>query len=197
MKKNQIDTLLQLAYLEGLVKTRGAYEKWVAKKKPSAVGDPGARASLLHRLETALEGKSVHVTEPLTVGAFLKQVRRGQAIRQQEFFSRLGLTQNIYRMLEQDRLSPLKVPPAAWKKFAQLFNLSTDSLAGMIRLTHQLVFFQPAFRSTLARYDGRKNKAMKAATLEKATKELYTRAHLALPPEEERKLSALLQSIAQ
>lgn len=197
MKKDRIDKLLQLAYLEGLVKTRGAYEKWVARKKPLAVAGSVAKASLQQRLEKALEARPLRAEEPLTVGTFLKQVRERQSIRPQEIFSRLGLTQNMYRMLEHDRLSPLKVPAAAWKKFAQLFNLSADALADMIRRTHQLVFFQPAFRSTLARYDGRKNKSMKAATLEKATKELYTRAQLTLPPDEEQKLNALLRSIAQ
>jgi hypothetical protein len=98
-------------------------------------------------------------------------------------------------MLEQDRISPLRISVAAWKKFGQLFSISSEVLAEMVRRTHQLVFFRPAFRVTLARYDVRKNKNMKAATLEQATRELYSRAKLALPPEEEKKLNALIDSI--
>lgn len=196
MKRDPVDRLIQLAYLEGIITTHGAYEKSVVAGNPRAVATPAARAALLQRLEAALAGKAVEAA-PLTVGVFLRKARSEQSLRPQEIFARLGITQNIYRMLEEDRISPLKVPATAWKKFGQLFNLSADALVDMVRRTHQLVFFQPAFRSTLARYDGRKNKAMKAATIEKATKELYTRAQLVLPPEEEKKLDALLQSIVQ
>jgi len=196
MKRDPVDRLIQLAYLEGIITTHGAYEKSVVARNPRTVATPAARAALLQRLEKALAQKALETT-PLTVGVFLRKVRFEQSLRPQQIFARLGITQNIYRMLEEDRLSPLKVPAAAWKKFGPLFSLSADALVDMVRRTHQLVFFQHAFRSTLARYDGRKNKAMKAATIERATKELYARAQHVLPPEEEKKLDALLRSIAQ
>jgi transcriptional regulator with XRE-family HTH domain len=196
MKRDQIDVLLQLAYLEGKIKTHGAYEKSVLRKKPAIEASAESRNALQARLETALTAKHSSVEIPMTVGMFLRNVRVEQSIRSQEIFARVGLSQNIYRMLEQDRISPLKISVAAWKKFGQLFNLSSNALVEMVRRTHQLVFFRPAFRTTLARYDSRKNKTMKAATLEKAAQELYTRAVLTLPPEEEKKLNALLDSIS-
>ena len=197
MKRDPVDILIQLAYLEGAITTHGAYERAVLGRKLGGAASQSARTAVLRLLGEALSSKQAATAMPLTVGVFLKKVRAEQSLRPQEIFSRLGITQNIYRMLEQDRLSPLRVPAAAWKRFGLLFHLSTDALVDMVRRTHQLVFFQPAFRGTLARYDGRKNKAMKAATIEQATKELYTRAQLVLPPEEEKKLDALLRSIIQ
>ena len=97
---------------------------------------------------------------------------------------------------ERDRISPLKISVDAWKRMRTFFNVPAEELQEMIRRTHQLVFFRPAFRTTLARYDAKKNKAMKASTLEKAASELYTKAHLDLPEVEKEKLERLLKSIA-
>jgi hypothetical protein len=84
-------------------------------------------------------------------------------------------------MLERDRISPLKVSLASWKKMRQFFQIPLNVLEDMIRRTHQLVYFRASFRTTLARYDARKNKKMKTATLEKAAEELFARATLPLP----------------
>lgn len=193
MKRDQIDLLLQLAYLEGRVKTRGAYEKSVLRRKPAHLVASGSRLALQRKLESALADKTVEA--PMTVGAFLKSVRSEQSLTPQEVFSRIGLAQNIYRMLEQDRISPLKISSEAWVRFRQFFDLSIDTLVDMIRRTHQLVFFRPSFRTTLARYDVRKKKGVKASTLERAATELYTKAKLSLPSEEEKQLNDLLEAI--
>jgi hypothetical protein len=58
------------------------------------------------------------------------------------------------------------------------------------------VFYRPSFRTTLARYDAKKNKAMKASTLEKAASELFSKARLELPSNEREKLERLLKLIA-
>jgi hypothetical protein len=147
-------------------------------------------------LEQALDENAPQEV-PLTVGAFLKSVRSGQSLRAQEIFTRVGLAQNIYRMLEEDRISPLKIPAESWKRLRAFFNLSIDDLVEMIRRTHQLVFFRPAFRTTLARYDKRKSKATKTRTLEKAATEMYTRAQLPLPEEEQEKLARLIKAIGE
>jgi transcriptional regulator with XRE-family HTH domain len=200
MKRDQIDILLQLAYLEGRVRTHGAYEKSVARKKQSRLASTSSRVALQQRLETALTAAELGELPSdllLTVGAFLKKVRSEQSLRREEIFSRLNLTHNIYRMLEEDRISPLKISVASWNRLRQFFDLSVNALVEMVRRTHQLVFFRPSFRTTLARYDTRKGKGPKASTLEQAAAELYTKAKLSLPREEEAKLNALLDSIKQ
>ncbi len=100
-------------------------------------------------------------------------------------------------MLEQDRISPLKIPLEAWRRLRQFVKLPPKVLGEMIRRTHQLVWFRPSFRTTLARYDARKQKGMKASTLEKAATELYTKAQLSLPADEKERLDALLKSISE
>ena len=195
MKRDSVDILIQLAYLEGKVTTHGAYEKSVLRKKDQRLVSPSSRLALQRKLDAALAGKKGEV--PLTVGAFLKSVRSEQSLAPHEVFSRLGISQNIYRMLEQDRISPLKISAASWVRLRRFFDLSTDTLVEMVRRTHQLVFFRPSFRTTLARYDARKQKGMKSSTLERAAAELYSKAKLSLPVEEEEKLQNLLKAIKQ
>lgn len=195
MKHDRTDKLLQLAYLEGEVRTHKAYEKAVSARGVTGKTSEASKLALVRRLEQALESRAQQEV-PLTIGAFLKDVRARQSLRAQEVFTRLSLTQNIYRMLEEDRISPLKISVQSWKRLCTLVDLSLDDLADMIRRTHQLVFFRPAFQTTLARYDRRKKNGTKAATLEKAAVELYTRARLDLPHDERAKLNELIKAIA-
>ncbi len=196
MKRDRIDKLLQLAYLEGQVHTRKAYERSILTKRVAAKVSVASKTALLQKLEQSLARSHEHAA-PLTVGAFLKGMRSERLLRSWDIFSRIGLTQNIYRMLEEDRISPLKISVESWKRLRTLFNLSIDDLVEMIRRTHQLVFFRPSFRTTLARYDARKNRNMKAATLERAATELYTRARLAVPDDEQRQLDELIKGIGE
>jgi hypothetical protein len=195
MKRDPIDKLLRLAYLEGAIRTHKAYENAVEKRRSSVVLSDAKRMALQRKLELALEARTAG-DNPLTVGALLKKIRSEQSMRPQEIFARIGLSSNIYQLLERDRISPLKISVDVWKRIMTLFNLSVDELSELVRRTHQLVFFRPSFRTTLARYDARKNKAMKASAVEKAAAELYSKAHLDLPVEENEKIERLLKSIA-
>lgn len=195
MKTDAIDELLRLAYLEGLVSTRGAYEKSVLKKQVQAKIAPGKRERLIHQLESALvAGKA----DPLlTVGVFLKQVRTQGKLRAEDLSRRLGISRNVYQMLEHDRISPLRIPAGVWGRFITLFQVSSETFAELLHKTHRLVFFSPAFRTTLARYDSRKKKRGKSETLERAAREMYARSTLALPPEEEQRLNALITEVTR
>jgi transcriptional regulator with XRE-family HTH domain len=195
MKRDRIDMLLQLAFLENAITTHGLYEIAAGKRKPIVKASSAARNNLQKRLEQALSAKAVEQESPVTVGMFLRQWRLKQSLRPQEMFARLGISANLYNMLEHDRISPLKISVAAWKRLRSLFRIPTEELAEMIRKTHQLVWFRPSFRSTLARYDSRKNRAMKASTLQRATEQMYTRAALEIPADEERKLRKLIAEL--
>lgn len=195
MKPENIDVLIRLAFVEGRINTRGAYEVAARKRTGAVPASSASRIALLERLEGALSGTGAESEAPATVGVFLRSLRSSQSLQAEEILRRLGLSRNIYKMLEHDRISPLRVHPDVWKRFRQLFQLPVDALVGMIRRTHQLVFFRPAFRGTLARYDGRAKRSAKARALEQAATELYTRANLKLPPDEARKLAALLRAI--
>jgi hypothetical protein len=130
---------------------------------------------------------------PLTVGALLKSVR-GRGLAPHEIFARIGVSKNIYTLMEQDAISPLKIPAAAWRKLMVLLNMPFDQLADTIRRTCRLVAYRPRFGGMLARYKGKKRGKKKLA-LEKAYGELYARADLPLPPSDEKKLNELLSSI--
>ena len=197
MRRDRVDILLQLTFLEGRINTHGAYEKSVARKLPQPLASSDSRSLLERSLEAALAAKSFQEEATTTVGSFLRSLRSAQSLRAQQIFPRIGLSRNIYRMLEQDRISPLKIPLEAWRRLCQLAKLPPQVLGEMIRRTHQLVWFRPSFRTTLARYDARKQKGMKASTLEKAATELYTKAQLSLPADEKAKLDALLKSILE
>lgn len=195
MKRSKIDLLLQLAFVEGAITTHGLYEKSVAGKKPEMLSSSASKAALARKLEAALAKKAAIAKAPLTVGTFLRKAREEQALKPEELFSRFGISPNMYKMLERDRVSPLKISSESWIKIQRLFQLPFETLEEMIRRTYQLVFFRASFRTTLARYDGRKNKAKKGSALEQAAEELYARASLALPKKEQETLDELLSAI--
>jgi transcriptional regulator with XRE-family HTH domain len=195
MKRTRTDLLLQLAFVEGTMTTHGLYEKTAARKKPEALSSPEAKAAMVRKLEAALAKKAALAKAPLTLGLFLRNAREEQSLKPEEIFGRLGISSNLYKLLERDKISPLKIAPESWIKMQQLFKLPFEALEEMIRRTFQLVFFRPSFRTTLARYDGRKKKASKGSVLERAAEELYARASLTLPRQEEEKISQLLAAI--
>lgn len=195
MKRDRVDILLQLAYLEGLITTHGLYEMAVAKRKLHVAASPESTERLQRRLEEVLRARIAGQPEAMTVGLFLRERRKEQALRPQAISSRLGISPNIYAMLEHDRISPLKISVDVWRKLRELFRLSTEEIIVMIRRTHQLVLFRPSFRTTLARYDSRKNKAMKARTLRQAAEALYASAALDIPQSEKQKLEALFSAL--
>ncbi len=197
MNRNILDLLLQLGYLEGRITTHGLYEKSVLRKQPRAVASPAAKQALVKRLEAALALVGKEQREAPTVGSFLRAVRQEQSLDARELSTRLGLSANHYKLVERDRLSPLKIHAETWQKFIQLFSLPFGVFEEMVRRTHRLVYFRASFHTTLARYDGRKSKTKRSVTLEQAAEELYARAHLPVPPEEEIKLNLLLNTIAR
>lgn len=193
MKNERVDELIKLAWLEGWITTRGAYEKAVARRKPAVRIGAQAREKLIAQLESALAEAKAPL--PLTVGGLLRDVRTTSLLKPQEIFARIGVPQNIYRLMERDAISPLRISLNTWQRLIKLLDISLDDLQDMIRRTHQLVFFRPAFKGVLARYDARKNKVMKTSELEKACGELYAKATLPLPPDEEKKLNTFLETL--
>lgn len=197
MKRDLVDKLIQIAYLEGVITTHGLYEQVAGRRKTTSVAAAASKKRLIERLEKALRGDTRLQEEYLTIGGFLKTLRSGTSVGSQEIFTRLGVSRNLYRMIEHDRVSPLRIPVNVWRRFQGIFNLPVDALAGMIRRTYQLVLFRPAFNSTLARYDARKSKPVKRRTVELAATELFVRARFELSAEEEKKIQELVDSIAR
>ncbi len=194
-KNDKIDRLIQLAWLEGWITTRGAYEKAVVNRNVTSTASPGARAALISRLERALAATPKPVS--LTIGTMLQSLRAEQSLKSAEIFSRIGLSLNVYRLMEHDAISPLKIPVDAWTRLMRLFDLSVDELERIIRRTHQLVFFRPSVKQVLARYKFGKRKTRKSQSLEEGFSEMFAKANLEIPPEENEKLSNLLAAIRE
>ena len=185
--KDPIDRLLQLAFLEGVISTRGAYEKQVAKKQVTVRRSAASRELVAQRLERELGS----VQPVATVGSFLQKALESPTLQPREVSTRLGITANVFAMLTRNRVSPLKISAESWKRFMRLFQIPVDDLVEMIRRTQQLVHYRSSFQTTLARYDTRKNKELKATTLAQAAEELYSRADLPLPDAQMRKIEEL------
>lgn len=196
MKRDLVDRLIQLAFLEGDITTHGLYEKTSAKRHVKISTSAKSRWELLEKLEATLKARQATIAAPLTFGLFLKKAATEHTLATSEIVSKLGISANVYRMLEQDRISPLKISVVSWKRIIAFFGVPTGLVADMIRRTYQLVFFAPSYRTTLARYKGEKSRAKKFQVLEVAARELYARADLALPPEEEQKLSDFIRTIS-
>ena len=193
MRNDVVDTVLQIAWLEGWVNTHGAYEKALTKRKVPAYVSESTRESLVKRLESALE--LTRPLPPLTVGLLLRGARSERGLRPQEIFSRLGVSQNIYQLMEQDAISPLKIQAAVWKKIMKLLNYPLDEMIDILRRTEQLVCYRPAVKGVLARYKDNKKSSMKRSTMEKANAELFAKAILKLPDEREAKLNSLIAKL--
>lgn len=193
MRDHPVDLLLRLAFLEGAVHTRGAYERAVLRRRAEEM-IPAARAQ---RLEERLAGALVPggADDLLTAGSFLISLRRRRSLRIASITRHLGLTGNIYRMLERDRISPLKIAPEVWKSIGLLGDLTAGMLEEMIRRTHGLVYFRPSYRATLARYRRSSTPGTRAGAVEQAARELYARALLPLPPAEEERMREFLRSV--
>jgi transcriptional regulator with XRE-family HTH domain len=195
MKRNSIDRLIQLAFLKGDITTHGLYEQTAVRRHPKTSASANARRELLEKLEAGLKARQTTIAAPFTLGSFLRKAKTEHSFTTGEIVSKVGISANIYRMLEQDRLSPLKISVVSWRRLIRFFDVPTDMLAEMIRRTYQLVFFAPSYRTTLARYKQGKSRAKKFQVLEAAARELYARADLVLPAEEEQKLSDFIKTI--
>ncbi len=191
MTHDLLDVVLRLAFAEGAIELHGAYERAVEHRGRAEASSREARARLLRLLEAELSACQGCATIPMTVGVYLQRASEDGTYSAVEIARRLHLARNVYRMMERDRISPLEVPEDAWRRFRDLFRLSTESLEEMLLRTHGLVFFQHSFRSTLARYPSGSSGKGRAEVLHQAAVELYTRADLPLPPAEKARLGKL------
>ncbi len=191
MQRDSIDRLLQVAWLEGWVPTHGAYEKKLSKFGPDE--SHSSHDALVARLVEAQDALRPPV--PITIGSLLRSLRSDQRLRMEEVFLRIGVSRNIYRMIEQDAISPLKISLDVWRRMIKFLSLSADDVEAMVRRTHQLVLYRPSFREVLARYRSR-HAGKKRQEMEEAYAELYAKAILPIPKSEEKRLAELIEDLS-
>lgn len=195
MKRHPVDNLLQIAFLEGAIGTHGAYETAVRRRVPDPDGPGSHDPALEDRLVAA--ARALVPSSRLTIGSYLNAVRRDPSESEaRRFGERLGITTAMVRLLERDRLSPLRLPASVWRILGRTFGLGLPELREMIRRTHQVVVFGPAVRGTLARRrKGKQDRRANRNALEAVAREMLARADLRLPAGEESRLRSLLEDL--
>lgn len=194
MREDPVDRLIRLAWLEGHIRTHGAYARAVARRTPLLTAGRERTRALEEKLAAALPCAAQPEAAAESVGEFLRALRPG-GLPPAEIRERLGLTAAAYRRLERDETSPMALPAAVWRSFRTLFALPADTFERLLHGTHRLVVFRPAFRSALARHRPGSAGASRREDLEGALRELYLRAPLELPEDEVRRMEALLRDI--
>lgn len=195
MSNHPVDMLLRLAWLEGLIRTRGAYERAVARR-PVPAGVAAARASALEeKLVAALPPPADPSDAAESIGEWLRAVPAAHGVDAAEIRRRLGLSAAEYRRLERDELSPTALTADLWRRFRELFALPADVLERLLRGTHRLVVFRPAFRTALARHRAGSGEGARSEDLRNALRALYLHADLVIPEEEERRMGELLRAL--
>lgn len=196
MNVDAVDRLIQIGFAEGVIATHGLYEHVVCRRTAKTRIAQGTMTVLIRRLEDALALSHDFAEMPLTVGAFLRDVRVHGGLNDLEVSTRLDVSKATYRMMESDKISPLKIHPRTWRKLMSLAGLSPHKLEGLIRTTCTVRWLGPSMIATMARYSPWKQGHLKMAVMKSAAKELLLRSGAVLPPDEEQKVGALMKKIS-
>jgi hypothetical protein len=189
-----VDRLLQLAFLEGEITTRGLYER-IALRRPEEWGvDNSVRTATLGKLFREIDVFTQSVPSK-TVGEFLRQQRMRHQVSLSFVQRRLAVPGLAYRMIENDSISPLKVPLKTWKRIRDLWKVPWKELEVMIRATHYLTVFRPSYKGTLLRYRKKTGSTYPPDARVSAARELYLRARLPLPARERESIENLLSEL--
>lgn len=188
---DSVDRLLQLAFLEGSVTTHGLYEKVVLRRPEAVRGGDSVRGATLRRLIEILPQPSA----PKTIGEFLRDERKRRSVPLSLIQRRLGMPDLAYKMLENDSISPLKVPRNTWRRVKDLWKVPWREMEAMIRASHYLTVFRPSYKGTLLRYRRKTNSTYPMDARFSAARELYLRAKLPLPAREQLSIEKYLSEL--
>ena len=193
---DSLDRLLQLAFLEGAIATRGLYERIALQRMEEWGLDHSVRAATLRKLFHEVEIVSQSVP-PKTVGEFLREERIRHQVSLSFVQRRLAVPGLAYKMIENDSISPLKVSLKTWKRIRGLWKVPWKELEVMIKATHYLTVFRPSYKGTLLRYRKKTGSAYPPDTRLSAARELYLRAGLPLPARDLQFIENLLSDLNQ
>jgi len=195
MKRDRIDTILQLAYLDGKITTKGLIEKVVMRRQPGEKMSDEKTEQLHIRLCAALEER--HTSEAmkgaLTLGEYISnEVSDHPASDRRSVLSVLakkaGCTVTQISDLCRDRLSPLEIAADGMKALLQHMKIPSPAAVVLLQNSIRCSYLELSLASTLARYDsskgGRKSQAMR-----RAVRELYIKAEVVLPQAEEQRIN--------
>ena len=191
---HSVDRLIQLAFIEGSINTHGLYEKTVLCRIEEGGGDGRLRARTVRKLLREIEA-APRSKPPKTIGEFLREMRAQHQISPIAVWRRLNVPVLAYKMLENDSISPLRVPKKTWKHIRDLWKVPWEEMESMIRASHYLAVFRPSYRGTLLRYTRKPGSTYPPDASLSASRELYLRAHLPLSAREILSIENLLSEL--
>ena len=190
MKRDRIDIVLRLAYLEGKISTRGLIEKTVLRRVPVVKMSDEATMRLCSRLEIALAERRAEdaMKGALTLGEYISnEVKNVSAGKRGVLFASLskitGCTAAQLAGLCREEVSPAAIPANAMNALLRHFAIPKAAAMTLLRNSIRCVAMGPSLASALARYDGRKG-GRKSQTMRKAVRELFVKAEISLTPKE-------------
>ncbi|MEX2117180.1 MAG: hypothetical protein WEB37_09845 [Bacteroidota bacterium] len=188
---HSVNRLLQLAFLEGAIITHGLYEKIVLRRADADHVDNRLRTITMKKLLREI-ASAAEPLPPKTVGEFLSEMRIRRQVSLFAVRRRLDVPMLTYRMIENDTISPLKVPMNTWKRIKDMGKIPWEELEIMIRASHYLAVFRPSYRGTLLRYRRKTSSTYPPDPRLSAARELYLRARLPLPARERQSIDDLI-----
>lgn len=189
-KDQSMNRLLQLAFLEGAITTRGLYEKTVLRRGAEQVIENRSQVTTMRKLFREFDtAGDLHAR---TAGEFLRERRLQQGLTALAVHRRLNLPLLTYKMLENDSISPFNVPLQSWIKIREMWKVPWEQLDDMIRASHYLMVFRPSYKGTLLRYRKKTSYTYPPDARVSAARELYIRACLPLPPHEKQSIERFM-----
>ncbi len=199
MKRDSIDLILQLAYLDGRITTRGLIEKVVMKRAPVERISAQKLEQLHNRLVAILdERKAAQATKgALTLGEYITRevithARKKESVVLASMAKKAGIAVSQLTRLCRDTLSPLEIPANAMNLLLHYLSLPSQAAVVLIKNSIRCANLNPSLASTLARYDAKQNRH-KSKEMQKAVRELFVKADIHISPDRQEQINEYIK----
>ena len=195
MKRDPIDIVLQLAYLDGRISTRGLIEKSVMKGTPPVKIPVRRTEKLLGQLEDIVdERKTLQATKgAITLGEYITEElagrpRRPESVLLVSIARKAGMAVSQLTRLCRDTLSPLEIPVKSMNALLRHFALPLGAAERLLRNSIRCAAMSPSLSSTLARYDNRDHRG-KSKVMQKAVRELFVKSRIQITEDQQERIN--------
>ena len=195
MKRDLIDLIIQLAYLDGRITTKGLIEKVMMKRTPVERVSTQKVEQLHDRLVAVMdERKTAEATKgALTLGEYLTHeiiTRAGkpESVVLTSIARKVGIAVSQMTRLCRDTLSPLEIQANAMNTLLRYLALPSQAAVVLIKNSIRCASLSPSLASTLARYDAKYGRH-KSKVMQKAIRELFVKADIHISPAQEQRIN--------
>ncbi len=199
MKHDRADIILQLAYLEGKITTRGLAEQVVMRSRPAEKMSDETAGKIHSRLCAALDERfAVEAAKgALTLGEYVSAEIEAAPGRKKEsamyvLAEKAGCTIDEISRLCRDEMSPVELGARRINLLLRFLELPLRTATMLLKNSIRCARLAPSLASTLARYDSRRG-GRKPTAMRRAVRELYIKADLDLSPAEEQETDEFIR----